>query len=374
MKISLLDLKTQYMTIKDDIDMAIEKVVQSQNFILSDEVSALEKEIAEYSGSHFASGVASGTDALLLALRAVGISREDRVVTTSFSFFATSEAISILGAVPVFVDIDPDTYNIDTGKLEELMKDTRHGAGDRIKAVLPVHLYGQCADMEKITDIAEKYGLKVIEDCAQAIGATHNGKKAGSFGDAGCYSFFPSKNLGGFGDGGMVISSDRAVVEAVNKLRVHGSREQYIHEEIAYNSRLDSLQAAILRVKLRRLDGWLEGRRRVAETYNRALSGTGVKIPAVMDGNTHTYHQYTISLDDRDEFMEYMNARGIAVRVYYPVPLHLQPCYRELGYKEGDFPVAEGSSRKVVSLPVYPELTEEQKGYIINTVNDFFKR
>ncbi len=373
MKIPLLDLKAQYESIKDEISRVMMRVVDSQYFILSPEVSALEKEIADYTGVSYAAGVASGTDAIILALRVLGVGEGDMVITTPFTFFATAESISVLGARPLFVDIDPGTYNIDPDKIEELLQNAPPETKNAIKAIIPVHLYGQCADMDRIMEIANRYELKVIEDCAQAIGATCGGKRAGSFGNAGCFSFFPSKNLGGFGDGGMVASSDTAVIERIKRLRVHGSREQYIHEEIGYNSRLDSLQAAVLRVKLKKLDAWLEGRRAIAARYDEAFSPLGIITPKVAGGNVHTYHQYTIAVDKRDEFLRYLNERGIAARVYYPVPLHLQPCYKDLGRSIGSFPVSEEAAERVLSLPVYPELSEKEIEYIIRTTRDFFK-
>lgn len=373
MQIPLLDLKAQYESIKREIDEAVARVVDSQRFILSQEVRSLESEMAEYTGTERAAGVASGTDAIILALRALGIGEGDSVITTPFTFFATAESISVLGAKPVFVDVDPGTCNIDPDKIEELLRTTSDEQRKTIKAIVPVHLYGQCADMDRIMDIAKRNDLKVVEDCAQAIGALHRGKKAGSFADAGALSFFPSKNLGGFGDGGMVVSSCAALVERVAKLRAHGSQRQYIHEELGYNSRLDSIQAAILRIKLRKLDSWLEGRRAVAGKYDDALPALGIQIPKVAEGNVHTYHQYTIIADDRDEFLKYLNDKGIAARVYYPVPLHLQPCYKDLGYSRGSFPVSEELAEKVVSLPVYPELTEEKIEYIIQTIKEFKK-
>ena len=373
MKVPLLDLKAQYQSIKKDIDEAVKSVIESQYFILSPEVASLEEEIADYCGVKHAIGVASGTDAIILSLRAAGIGRGDLVITTPFTFFATAESISILGAKPVFVDIDPETYNIDPDKVEEFLRATSHELLATVKAIIPVHLYGQCADMTRIMAIAEKYDLKVIEDCAQAIGAVHNGKVAGSFGTAGTLSFFPSKNLGGFGDGGMVISNERGVFDAIKKLRVHGSVKQYIHEEIGYNSRLDSLQAALLRVKLRSLDKWIEGRQKIASKYNEALSPLGVTVPETAKGNNHTYHQYTIAVDDRDGLLAYLNDKEIAARVYYPVPLHIQPCYKELGYSTGSFPVSEKKAADVLSLPVYPELVEEQVQYVIDTVKNFYK-
>ncbi|MDD5633859.1 MAG: DegT/DnrJ/EryC1/StrS family aminotransferase [Candidatus Omnitrophica bacterium] len=373
MEIPLLDLKKQYLSIKNELDVAVKKVIESQYFILSPEVENLEKELALYCGVSHAAGVASGTDALILALRALGVGKGDVVITTPFTFFATSEAISILGAKPLFVDIEQATYNIDPDKLEEVIKRSDPSKRNAYKAIIPVHLYGQCANMERIMGIAKRYNLRVVEDCAQAIGAEYNGKKAGSFGETGCFSFFPSKNLNAFGDGGMVVSNGIDIVKRIKKLRVHGSQELYIHEEIGYNSRLDSLQAAIVRVKLKHLDGWLERRREIASKYNKAFSKIGIKIPEVGKGNKHTYHQYTIAIDERDEFVEYMADKKISVRVYYPVPLHLQPCYKDLNYSIGSFPVAEHASEKVVSLPVYPELTDEQVAYIIDSVKDFLK-
>jgi len=372
MNIPLLDLQAQYKSIKKDIDKAIARVVDSQCFILSDEVKDLEKEIAEYTGVSAAAGVASGTDALILALRALGIGKGDAVITTPFTFFASSESISILGARPVFVDIDPITFNIDPNKVEALLRNTHDSIRNTIKAILPVHLYGQCADMTRIMAIASKYGLDVVEDSAQAIGAVHKCKKAGSFGKAGCLSFFPSKNLGGFGDGGMIVSSDIPFIEEIKKLRVHGSVKQYVHEEIGYNSRLDSIQAAILRVKLRELDRWLEGRRAIAGRYNEAFAPLGIQLPVTGEGNTHTFHQYTIAVPEREKLMAHLEAKGVSARVYYPIPLHLQECNKDLGYKKGDFPVSEGLAQKVLSLPVYPELSEGEIEYIINVVKGFY--
>ncbi len=374
MEVPLLDLKAQYQTIKKDIDEAVKRVIDSQYFILSGEVNAFEEEIAAYTGVPYAAGVASGTDALILALKAFGIGEGDRVITSPFTFFATAEAVSLVGAKPVFVDIDPKTYNIDPDKIEKLLRETSHELRDTIKAIIPVHLYGQCADMDRIMRIAEEHGLKIIEDCAQAIGASNNGRPAGSFGDAGAFSFFPSKNLGGFGDGGMVISNDKQAIERVKKLRVHGSVEQYIHEELGYNSRLDSLQAAILRVKLKKLNEWLDARRAIAAKYDEAFSPLGIITPKVADGNAHAYHQYTMAVEERDRFVQYLNDNGIAARVYYPVPLHLQPCYRDLGYSIGSFPISEELAEKVLSLPIYPELSEEKVNYIIQTVKDFIAK
>ena len=373
MKVPLLDLKAQYQSIKKEIDAVVNGVIAEQYFILSKEVTSLESEIADYTGVSNAVGVASGTDAIILALRAIGIGEGDYVITTPFTFFATSESISILGAIPIFADIDEETYNIDPGKIEEAIQNANDEVRRKIKAIIPVHLYGQCADMERIMEIAKKYDLKVVEDNAQAIGATFMGRQAGSFGNAGTLSFFPSKNLGGFGDGGMVISQDASLIDEIKKLRVHGSREQYIHEAIGMNSRLDSLQAAILRVKLKKLNEWIEQRGKIAARYDEAFAELPITTPKVAEGNNHTYHQYTIAVDNRDELLRHLNEKGIAARVYYPVPLHLQPCYKSLEYGIGSFPMSERVAEKVLSLPVYPELTDEKIKYIIQTVKDFIQ-
>ena len=373
MKVPLLDLKAQYQSIKKEIDAVVNGVIAEQYFILSKEVTSLESEIADYTGVPNAVGVASGTDAIILALRAIGIGEGDYVITTPFTFFATSESISILGAIPIFADINEETYNIDPGKIEEAIQNANDEVRRKIKAIIPVHLYGQCADMERIMEIAKKYDLKVVEDTAQAIGAIFMGNQAGSFGDAGTLSFFPSKNLGGFGDGGMVISQDASLIDEIKKLRVHGSREQYIHEAIGMNSRLDSLQAAILRVKLKKLNEWIEQRGKIAARYDEAFAEVPITTPKVAEGNNHTYHQYTIAVDNRDELLRHLSKKGIAARVYYPVPLHLQPCYKSLEYGIGSFPMSERVAEKVLSLPVYPELTDEKIKYIIQTVKDFIQ-
>jgi len=373
MEIPLLDLKAQYESIKDKVNSAVMRVVESQYFVLSGEVASLEKEVSAYCGAIGAVGVASGTDALILAMKALGIKEGDLVITSPFTFFATGEAISILGARPVFADINAETYNLDPVKTEQIFKDMDIETRLKVKAVLPVHLYGQCADMDSFMAIAEKYDVKIIEDSAQAIGATYKGKKAGSFGAAGALSFFPSKNLGAFGDGGMVVSNDEKVIERIKELRVHGSRQMYIHEEVGYNSRLDSLQAAVLRIKLNELDLWLKRRRAIASQYNEAFRGFDIITPRVAENNEHTYHQYTISYKERDNLMRHLETKGIASRVYYPVPLHLQPCYRSLGYSIGSFPASEKAAEEVLSLPIYPELTDENINYIIQTVTDFVR-
>ncbi len=366
----LLDLKAQYKTIKRDVNKAVAKVMEEQSFILGKEVEELEKEIAAYCTTKYAVGVASGTDAIQLALRAAGIGAGDEVITVPFTFIATAEAASNLGARPVFVDIDIKTYNMDPALIESKIT-------ARTKAIIPVHLYGQCADMDRILAIAKKHNLKVIEDCAQAIGATYNGKKAGSMGVAGCISFFPSKNLGGFGDGGMVVTNDENIYKQVKLMRVHGSLSKYSHSVIGYNSRLDNLQAAVLRIKLRKLDGWAEKRRENAAYYDKAFSGLkNIVTPYVAPGNVHVYHQYILMVNKaiRDKMIEFLNENGIESRVYYPIPLHIQDCYKGLGYKAGDFPNSENAASGTLALPVYPEMKNSDKKFIVNTIKIFYKK
>lgn len=367
--VQLLDLKAQYAAIKKDVDDALKSVIDGQNFILGKDVEGLEREIAAYCGTKYAVGVASGTDAIQLALDAIGIGEGDEVITVPFTFIATAEAVSNLGAKPVFVDIDPKTYTMDPGLIEKAI--TKH-----TKAIIPVHLYGQCADMDRILAIAKKHNIAVIEDCAQAIGATYKGKKAGSFGLAGCISFFPSKNLGGFGDGGMVVTNDEQILKKVKLLRVHGSSSKYSHAVLGYNSRLDNLQAAVLRVKLRSLDSWAAKRRTNAAYYDAAFSQLkGVSIPCVAPGNTHVYHQYVLMVDPaiRDGVIDFLGQNGIESRVYYPIPLHLQECYQFLGYKKGSFPVSERSAVGTFALPVYPELKRSDMDLVIEKVKEFYK-
>lgn len=369
-RIQLLDLKAQYRTIKKDVDEALKGVIDAQNFILGKDVDALEKEIASYCGTKYAVGVASGTDAIQLALRSAGVVAGDEVITVPFTFIATAEAISNLGAIPVFVDIDPKTYNMDTALIEK--KITK-----KTKAIVPVHLYGQCADMDRILEISKKHGLRVIEDCAQAIGATYKLKKAGSMGCAGAISFFPSKNLGGFGDGGMVATNDEALYKEVKLLRVHGSSIKYIHSVLGYNSRLDNLQAAVLRVKLRSLDKWADARRSNADYFDKAFSKlSGIKVPFVAASNVHVYHQYVLMVNPamRDKFIEFLGSKGIESRVYYPIPLHLQECYKFLGYKNGGFPNSEKSALCTLALPVHPELNTSDKDSIVAAVTEFHKK
>jgi dTDP-4-amino-4,6-dideoxygalactose transaminase len=361
MNVPFLDLKRQYASIKEELDQAVFGVLSHTGFIMGPEVKTFEQKTAEYCGIKSAVGVASGTDALLLSLRACGVGQGDEVITTSFTFFATAGVITRLGAVPVYVDIDPDTYNIDPGKIEKRIT-------SKTKVIMPVHLYGQCADMDPIMAIANKHNLKVVEDAAQAIGSKYKGKRAGSMGHLGCFSFFPSKNLGAAGDGGMIVTDDPKMDELLRMLRVHGAKPKYYHSIVGYNSRLDTLQAAILNVKLKYLDGWTEKRREHAETYNQAFKNQGIVTPKEEDFNYHIYNQYTIGVKNRDKLREALKEKQIGHDVYYPVPLHLQECYKHLGYKEGDLPVTEQKAKEVISIPIYPELTAEEQEYVIHTV------
>ncbi len=367
MKVPFLDLKRQYSAIKKEIDEAVFSVLSNTQFILGPEVKSLEEKIASYCGTKFAIGVASGTDALLLSLRACGVKSGDEVITTSFSFFASAGVISRLGANPVFVDIDPETYNINPDQIEKKVT-------PKTKAIMPVHLFGQCADMDPIIDIAKRHGLQVVEDAAQAIGAEYKGRKAGAIGDFGCFSFFPSKNLGGAGDGGMVTADDPEMAEMVKILRVHGSKPKYYHSTIGYNSRLDTIQAGILSVKLKYLGDWTKKRREHAEVYNSAFKDLDMITPKEESFNYHIYNQYTIAVKNRDELRNYLKEKQIGHDTYYPVPLHLQECYRFLGYKKGDLPVSEKKAGEVVSIPIYPELTEEEQDYVISTIKEFVTR
>ncbi len=369
MTIPLVDLKAQYDSIKAEIDAAVQKVIQSGQFILGPEVKAFENEMAAYCATKYAVGVASGTDALHLTLLASGIKSGDEVITTPFTFIATAESIAKCGARPVFADIDPKTYNIDPTQIEAKIT-------PKTKAILPVHLYGQPAAMERILEIARKHNLKVIEDCAQALGAEHKGKKVGSQGDAGCLSFFPSKNLGAYGDGGMVVTNDPKITETVRILRVHGSKTTYQHFTHGFNSRLDALQASILRVKLKHLEKWSALRRSKALLYNRLLSQLdGIETPFIEKDSKSSCNYYTIRVKDsrlkRGDLRKHLDSKGIQTMVYYPLSLHLQEVYKYLGHKLGDFPQSEQAQEQVLSLPMYPELSEEQIEQIVRVIGDW---
>ncbi len=367
MKIPIMDLGFQYRQLKDDIDNAIKEIAQASRFVLGKETRDFERDMANYCGVKYAVGVASGTDALILSLTALGIKDGDEVITTPFTFMATAEAISRVGAKPVFVDIDPRTYNIDPAKIKKAVT-------PRAKAIIAVHLYGNPCDMDDISKIAKQYKLKVIEDAAQAIGATYKGRKIGSFGDAGCLSFFPSKNLGAFGDAGMVLTGNKHIAEELRLLRVHGSVSKYRHTVIGFNSRLDNIQAAILSIKLRKLDAWTEKRIKLAGRYDSTLKGIAA-TPRVQDGGKHVYHLYIIRVKqaERDKLLGLLNENGIESRVYYPVPLHLQECYKGLGHRDGDLPEAETAALETLALPLFPELGIKEQNYVIEKVREFLK-
>ena len=377
MKVPLLDLNAHHEPLRKDLLAAIEQVLEKNNFILGDEVAELEQRIAAYCQTRFAIGVSSGTDALLVALMALGVTAGDEVITTPLSFFATAGTIVRVGAKPVFVDIDPMTYNIDPAGIESAIT-------SRTRAIIPVHLYGQCADMDSILDIATRHGLAVVEDAAQAIGADYRGgRRAGSMGIAGCLSFFPSKNLGGVGDGGMVVTSDENLAERSRILRVQGSKPKYYHRFVGGNFRLDTLQAAALNVKLGYLDRWTALRQRHAELYEELFHEAGlvtksqVTLPTAFykaDGirHYHIYNQFVIGVSNRDQLQAHLKEKGIGTEIYYPVALHRQECLREFGYHEGQFPEAERVCRKLLALPIYPELREDQQQYVVQAIREWF--
>jgi dTDP-4-amino-4,6-dideoxygalactose transaminase len=382
MKVPLLDLKAQYQTLQPEILAALDGVLREQQGILGPEVVELEKRVAAHCRAKFGVAVASGSDALLIPLMAMGVGREDGVLTTPFTFFATVGSISRLGARPFFADIDSRTFNIDpkaTAKFleKECVKEggrAVHQATRRvIKAIIPVHLYGQCADMTALMELAREWDLFVVEDACQSIGASFEGVSAGAMGQCGSLSFFPSKNLGGMGDGGMIITQDEALAESFRILRVHGSRPKYYHKVVGINSRLDTLQAAILLVKLKHLERWTESRRKHAEFYDQALSGLrGVRTPFKDPRSTHVYNQYCIRAEKRYELRDFLQARGVGTEIYYPLPLHLQECFKDLGHGEGDFPESEKAARETLALPVYPELSEVQLQYVADCIRAFY--
>jgi dTDP-4-amino-4,6-dideoxygalactose transaminase len=369
MKIPLLDLKAQYSTIRSEICAAIERVVESQHFILGPEVEGLEREIAAFCSARFAIGVSSGTDALLAALMTIGTKPGDEVITTAYSFFATAGVIARLGARPVFVDIDPKTFNLESTQVAQKIT-------SRTKAIMPVHLFGQCAAMDPIMEIVEGKGIYVIEDAAQAIGARgEKGRQAGTIGHIGCFSFFPSKNLGAFGDAGMVITNDDQLAETVRVLRVHGGKPKYHHNLVGGNFRLDALQAAILRVKLKHLSSWTEMRRDNAGRYRSLFAETGLSkcVSLPQDSVGHIYNQFVARFSDRDQLRSFLKYKGVETEIYYPVGLHLQECFSDLGYRSGDFPHAEAAARESLALPIYPEITEEQQRYVVEQIREFYQ-
>jgi len=366
-RVPLLDLRAQYESMRDDIDEAIRRVVESQHFILGPEVEALEREIADYCGTTHAVGVSSGTDALLVALMALGVGPGDEVITTPFTFFATAGTVARLGARTVFVDIEPDTFNIDAARIEAALS-------PRTKAIIPVHLFGRVADMDTVMRLAGSAGVAVIEDAAQAIGAYDAaGRRAGAIGDVGAFSFFPSKNLGAFGDAGMVTTSDESLARLMRQLRVHGMEPKYFHSMVGGNFRLDALQAAVLRVKLRRLDTWHDGRRRNAARYRELFAQAGIEqVTLPQDVPGHIYNQFVIRVPQRDALRDHLSARAIGTEIYYPLPLHMQACFAGLGYQEGDFPHAERAAREVLALPIYPELEDAALQRVVASIADFY--
>ena len=361
MQVPLLDLKTQYTTIKDEVLAAVSEVLESQRCIGGPKVAELEEKIAAISDSRFAVGVSSGTDAILSCLMSLDISTGDEVITTPFTFFATVGCIARIGAKPVFVDIEPKTFNINPELIEPAVT-------EKTKAIMPVHLFGQMADMDPIMEIAHKYELAVIEDAAQSITSTYKGRKAGSIGTTGCFSFFPSKNLGGVGDGGMIVTNDEQLYNLIKIMRNHGANPKYYHKFVGGNFRLDPIQAAALLVKLPHLDKWSEGRRRNAAYYDNKFAGTFVQTPYVSSECVSVYNQYCIRVPRRDEIVAHLREKNIGCAIYYPVPIHLQECFRYLGYKEGDLPEAEKAAKEVMALPIYPELTDEMKDYVADAV------
>jgi len=385
-KVPLLDLKAQYAQIRAEVLPVIESVCASQHFILGEHVRAFEAEVAQYCGSSAGIGVSSGTDALLLALMAFGIGAGDEVITSPFTFFATAGTIARTGARPVFCDIDPETFNISAAAVESFIERqcrvdqgvlVNRWSGGRIRALMPVHLYGQSADMDALVRIARAYGLRIIEDAAQAIGTEYtDGTRVGSIGDIGCFSFFPSKNLGAFGDAGLCTTNDPDLAEHMRVLRVHGGKPKYFHAFIGGNFRIDELQAAILRVKLKHLDAWTESRQRNAAYYSAAFERAGlaphIVTPRAPATGRHIFNQYAIRAERRDELRAALTERGIGTEIYYPVPLHLQQCFAHLGHQQGDFPESERAAAETLALPVYPELSEAQLAHVVAAVAEFY--
>jgi dTDP-4-amino-4,6-dideoxygalactose transaminase len=365
MKVNFVDLKAQYQSIKPEIDSAIQDVISNTAFILGKAVADFEEQFAKYCGVKYSLGINSGTSALIMALQAVGIGKGDEVVTTPNTFIATAEAISCAGATPVFVDMEEKSYNMDPGKLEKAIT-------KKTKAVVPVHLYGQPADMDPILDIAKKKGVVVIEDACQAHGAEYKGKRTGSLGKMGCFSFYPGKNLGAYGEGGGVTTDDEEMVRKIKALRDHGSPKKFYHEFIGNNCRLEGIQGAVLAVKLKHLDKWNDGRRKNAELYKKHLRGTEVKLPQEMPYAKHVYHVFCVQVKDREKLIEFLSKKEIFTNIHYPIPIHLQKAYSFLGYKKGDFPVVESSMDEILSLPMFAELTEEQIKYTADCIREFY--
>jgi dTDP-4-amino-4,6-dideoxygalactose transaminase len=369
MKIPALDLKKQIAPIRKELDSAIKEVIDNTSFVLGEHVVKFENHICGYCNVKYSVGVSNGTDALSLSLLALGIKRGDGVICPAFTYYATAGAAAAIGAVPVFADIDKDTYNISIESVEKILKGK---SKIKIKAIVPVHLYGQCADMDGILKLARKYKLKVIEDAAQSFGAEYKGRKSGTIGDCGAVSFYPGKNLGAFGDAGVILTNNKTLAEKLKILRNQGNKHSYIHSVLGRNNRLDSLQAVVLDVKLKYLDAWNKKRKDIAEFYNKSLEGLALKTPVVSRHSTHIYHQYILRAPLSSKgLLEYLRVRGIDSRVFYPVPLHLQKCFKYLGYKRGDFPESEMAARNILTLPIDPELNQDELNYIIQIVKEY---
>ncbi len=366
MEVPMADIRGQHQSIRSEVDAALHSVMDECRFILGGNVTALEHEIAEYSGATYGVGVGSGTDAIALALRALGIGPGDEVITTAFTFVATTEVIALLGAIPVYADIDPRTFNLDPTKIEAKIS-------PKTKAIVPVHLYGQSADVAAISDIARRHDLKIVWDGAQAVAAESLGKPLGAYGDLMTLSFFPTKNLGGIGDGGMVLANDSSIADMMKYLRFHGSAGSYSYKYVGYCSRLDEIQAAVLRVKLPHLNAWTDARRRNAEIYREMLTGLDIQLPVEEPFNKHVYHQFTLRSADRNELKAHLASNGVSTGIYYPAPLHLEEAYQYLGYNPGDLPETELACTEVLSLPIFQGLTEEQVIYVAKTIQSFYK-
>jgi len=367
MHVPFLNLAAQYASLKDELWPAVEQVLAGGHYVLGPNLAALEQEVAAYTGTRFGVGVNSGSDALTLALRALEIGPGDEVITTPFTYIAPAEAIYQVGARIIFADIDARTFNLDPA-------DVARKLTPRTQAIIPVHLFGQAAPLREILALAESRGLQIVEDCAQAIGAQYQGRPVGGLGRVGCFSFYPTKNLGADGDGGMVVTQDEALARKLRMLRVHGIERRYFHDVHGYNSRLDEIQAAILRVKLPHLNAWNARRNQIAARYDAGLAGLPVILPLTAPGNTHVFHVYALLTEPRDALQQFLADRGVPTLIYYPRPLHLQQVYADLGHREGDFPVAEAVSRKILPLPMYPELTDEQVDHVAATAREFFQK
>jgi len=373
MKVPLLDTKAQIAPIRGQINKAISKVVSSGGFILGQEVMELEKEITKYCNAGYAIGVSNGTDAIALSLKALGIGQGDSVICPAFTYYATAGAIASIGARPIFADIDPKTYNISIDSIKQILRCTKYDVRSTIKAIIPVHLYGQCANMYEIMKIAKKHRLKVVEDTAQAFGAIYNGKKAGTIGDCGTVSFYPAKNLGAFGDAGCILTNNKRLTKKLRLLSNQGAsaKNKYEHIHIGYNARLDTIQAAVLKIKLKYMDVWNKKRMKNATYYNKKLKHTGLVTPYVPEKNSHIYHQYVLKVKrGKEKIRKYLISKGIDSRTYYPIPLHLQPCFKYLGYKNGDFPESEKCAQQTFTIPIYPELTKKQMDYVVSKIKE----